>query len=170
MKRINFYIFTILALMGFEYVWGDSLRFNYFVTPYVYVFFILILPFEIRYSLLLLLSCTLGLLMDTLDQTWGLHGAACVCAAHWRFLYLRAYKAQNYVSTELNSIWEMRLGSMASYIFTVVLIHHSVLFFLEAFSFTFFLETLLRILLSTLVSSLLIFCIVLLDSRFRQKR
>src|SRR5206468_10630700 len=60
-------------------------------TPYFYIMFILLLPFETPNLLLFALSFILGLTIDAFYDTPGLHAAACVVLAFVRTLFISIY-------------------------------------------------------------------------------
>jgi rod shape-determining protein MreD len=57
-------------------------------TPYLYILFVLLLPFEIPNLLLFLLAFILGLIVDAFYDTPGLHAASCVLLAFVRVLFI----------------------------------------------------------------------------------
>ena len=57
-------------------------------TPYLYILFILLLPFEVPNVLLFLLAFILGLTVDAFYDTPGLHAASCVLLAFVRVLFI----------------------------------------------------------------------------------
>jgi rod shape-determining protein MreD len=56
--------------------------------PYLYILFILLLPFEIPNILLFIFSFALGLTIDAFYNTPGLHAAACTLLAFVRILFI----------------------------------------------------------------------------------
>src|ERR1700748_1879710 len=57
-------------------------------TPYVYILFIMLLPFEIPNIFLFILAFLTGLTIDAFYDTPGLHAAACVVLAFVRVLFI----------------------------------------------------------------------------------
>src|SRR6202020_1397212 len=57
-------------------------------TPYLYILFILLLPFETPNLLLFVLAFILGLTIDAFYDTPGLNAAACVLLALVRILFI----------------------------------------------------------------------------------
>ena len=80
------YTFIFIALVLVQQFVFNNIELNTYMNPYVYVLFILILPFTLNKSLLLLLSFVLGATIDLLSGTLGLHSAACTLIG-----YLRPY-------------------------------------------------------------------------------
>jgi rod shape-determining protein MreD len=123
------------------------------ITPFPYILFILLLPFYIPRALLLFLSFMLGLTVDGFTNTPGVHASACLIIG-----FLRPGILQMISSREtLESISAPRVKNMsfqwfAGYASFLVIIHHLFLFFIEAFTFNGFLFTLIRIILSSVLS------------------
>ncbi len=59
-----------------------------FITPFLYIYFLLKLPTGTSRNLLLLLGFTLGIVIDMFSNTPGMNAAACVFLAFVRPLYL----------------------------------------------------------------------------------
>lgn len=127
------------------------------ISPFFYVLFILLLPFYTPRALLLFLSFALGLTVDIFTNTPGVHASACLLTG-----FLRPGVLQMISSREtLESVSAPRVGNMgfqwfAGYATFLVFIHHLTLFFIEAFTFEGFLITLLRVILSSVLSVVLI--------------
>lgn len=149
-------VFVVLLLL--QVVVFDNLDFLGLCNPFVYVGFILLLPFGTPTILLMLLAAAAGLVVDVASNTPGMHMAACVLAAYVRPYVLRliAFRSVSYKDGELpgsrayGSLW------FARYVALVVAVHHVALFLVEQFDSFYLWPTLLRIVLSIVASSLLI--------------
>lgn len=127
------------------------------VSPFVYILFIVLLPFDIPKALMLILAVTLGLTMDLFTNTPGVHASASLLIGFARPLILKLITTRE----TLESFSSPRVATMgfhwfATYVTILVVTHHLFLFFLEAFTFDGFLITLLRIALSSALSVILI--------------
>ncbi len=127
------------------------------VSPYVYILFIVLLPFDIPKALMLILAVTLGLTMDLFTNTPGVHASASLLIGFARPLILKLITTRE----TLESFSSPRVANMgfhwfATYVTILVVTHHLFLFFLEAFTFDGFFLTLLRIALSSALSVILI--------------
>src|SRR5258708_37996707 len=83
---VNFFRFVILVFMQ-VFLLRNITLYN-ISTPYLYIMFILLLPFEIPNVLLFALSFLLGLTIDAFYDTPGLHAASCVLLAFVRILFI----------------------------------------------------------------------------------
>lgn len=161
MNTLLRYAGAFVMLILFQLIIFNNIEFSGYVNPFVYVMFILILPVAIPSWILLILGFLTGFVIDIFSGTMGVHTFATVLAG-----YVRPWVLSLNVTTEAGE-GEMSPSSYRSglrwflvYTVTVVLVHHLALFFIEIFSFRYFFHTLLRVLLSTAVTT---FFIVLFD-------
>jgi len=137
----------------------NQIRLGGYINPYLYVLFILLLPFETPHWLLLVLAFGLGLTIDVFSNTMGMHTAATVLMAFARpgVLKMIATKAQ-YESGVKPGIQDMGFPWFFSYAGILILIHHFLLFYIEVFRFSEFFTTFFRVILSSIVT----LCLVIL--------
>jgi len=135
----------------------NNIQISGFVNPYIYVLFILLLPFEIPGWILLILSFILGLSIDVFTNTIGMHASASVFAAFLRPYVLNYFSVRDGYEVGTNpGISDYGFAWFFKYATIIILAHHSFLFFIEVFSFSNFSETLLRIIFSSFFSLTLI--------------
>jgi hypothetical protein len=122
---------------------------------YIYVACILLLPYEVSMTLCLLIAFGIGLFVDMFYNTLGMHAAATVLMTYLRPLVVRFQAAQRGFESSriLFSIHEMGALNFFYYIFLLTFIHHSALLFIEANSLTLLIPTLIKVLVSTLFTS-----------------
>jgi len=126
-------------------------------TPFLYILFILLLPFETPNFLLFVLSFLMGLTIDTFYDTLGVNAAASCVLAFVRIIFINLTVQRQGLETEP----EPKLGIMGFrwfffYTLILTLFHHLTLFLLEIFSFSDIRYTLIRVLLSSIFTILLI--------------
>jgi rod shape-determining protein MreD len=128
------------------------------VNPYIYLAFILVLPFKISRPLLILCGLLLGLTMDAFMNTMGLHAIACVLIAYLRPFIINILAAQGgfELSQRSPSFRSMGVAQFSVYTLILVSIHHIVYFTLEVFGFAGFFYLILKIVLSVTISTGLI--------------
>jgi rod shape-determining protein MreD len=144
-------IFIVLILL--QVLLFNNIQFSGYVNPYVYIMFILLLPVAIPSWLLLMLSFFTGLIIDLFCGTPGMHSSATVLAGFVRPFVLRLISPRDgYEPGSDPSMIIYGFRWFLIYALTIVLIHHTALFFLEVFRFTDFFRTIFRILLSSLFS------------------
>jgi rod shape-determining protein MreD len=135
----------------------NNIQLNGVLNPYIYILFILLLPFEIPNWLLLLLSFFLGVSVDVFTNTIGIHASACVFMAYLRPYVLNYLSARDgYEVGTSPGIASYGFSWFLKYSLVLIFAHHSFLFLIEVFSFSNFGDTFTRILLSTIFSLVLI--------------
>lgn len=141
-------IFIILILL--QVLLFNNIQFSGYVNPYVYIMFILLLPVEIPSWLLLLISFFTGIVVDFFSGSPGMHASATVLAGFVRPHVLTLVSPRDgYEGRSEPSMLNFGFRWFVTYTVFIVLIHHTVLFYLEVFRFTDFFRTFLRVLLST---------------------
>lgn len=147
---LRFSIITILLIL-LQVLVLNNIQFSGYVNPYVYVMIILLLPSVTPSWLVLIISFVTGLIIDLFSGSPGMHASATLLAGFSRPLVLRLISPRDgYESGSDLSMAAYGFRWFFIYAATIVLIHHTALFFLEVFRFTDFFRTILRILLSSL--------------------
>ncbi len=153
-KEIWIHFARFVFLIIFQIVVLNNIQLSGFVVAYAYILFILLLPVEIKPLTLLLASFALGICMDLFSYSPGMHAASCLVLGFVRPSLLNVLMPRDSVSGNMTTLIQ-RLGVFwfFRYTFIMVLIHHSVLFFLEAFELSHILYTLTRIAGSSIFST-----------------
>lgn len=161
-KDLGKYIIMFIVLVLVQVLILNNIQFSGLINPYVYILFILLLPFNIPGYFLLLLSFLVGISVDIFSNTPGLNASASVLLG-----FIRPGLARLITSRELiekggmPSLKQIGTASFLKYVTIAVFIHHFFLFSIESFSISDFPETLLRIALSSVFS-----IVIILGSQF----
>ena len=148
-------IFILLILL--QVLLFNNIQFSGYINPYVYVMIILLLPFDIPGWLLLIVSFLTGLTIDFFSSSPGMHASATLLAGFTRPYVLRLISPRDgYESGSDLSMPAYGFKWFFIYTLIMVLIHHTILFYLEVFRFADFFRTLLRVLLSSLFTIIFI--------------
>ena len=140
-------------------------------TPYLYILFILLLPFEIPNVLLFALSFILGLTIDAFYDTPGLHAAACVVLALVRILFISiTVQKEGFDNEPEPTLSIMGFRWFFTYALVLTLFHHFFLFNLEVFRIADIQYTLSRFVLSSLFTVFLMLVIGLLFFRKKERK
>ncbi len=128
------------------------------VSPYLYMLFILALPFNLPRPVVMLLGFLMGISLDMFSNTMGIHAAACVFIAYLRPFIINILSPQGGFETtqKTPSMTSMGVSQFLIYAAVLVFLHHVVFFILEVFGFGNPLYLMLKILLSTAASLILI--------------
>jgi len=136
----------------------NHIQFSGFVNPYIYILFVLLLPFSSPKYAVLLLAFLMGITIDIFSNSLGIHTFATVFAAYFRGFVIQAISSREEDRTDYPGLMQNKWRWFLSYITIMVVIHHFVLFYIEVFTFANFFGTLARVFFSSLFS---IFAIVL---------
>ncbi|NGY38628.1 rod shape-determining protein MreD [Flavobacterium sp. XN-5] len=152
-------IFRFILLLAVQIVIFNNMNFLGFVMPLPYILFIILYPVNGNKTGLLLASFLLGLTMDIFSNSGGVHAIACLTLAHLRpYLFKFSFGiSYEYQTIKLNDVLT---PERFSFILLSVVIHHFTLFIIEAFQVSFFLDILIRALLSTIFTVIL--CIIII--------
>ena len=151
----------------------DKIYLHQMITPYVYFLFILWLPFRMGRTWQMLIAFATGFALDSFHHHPGFHTAACVLIAYLRPFLIDLLIPQEGADTNYEEPSIKSMGGMLPYLIyagVLTFIHHSWLFFLEAWQFGNIWYFLVKTLLSTAVSLVLIVITELLfvrQQRFR---
>ena len=148
------FIFLVL----FQVLILNNIQLSGYLNPFLYVLFILMLPFQSPDWLVLILSFVLGISIDMFADTGGLHAVACVLMAFIRRPVLKLVSPRDgYDTGQKPTMQQFGFGWFFSYAGILIFVHHLTLFFMETFSFSEFFSTLFRVILSSLFTLMLIF-------------
>ena len=134
----------------------DNIQFLGYISPMIYVLFILSLPIRFPRGTLLILAFLLGLIIDIFNNTMGIHAFATVFIAFIRSTVIKMSVSTEEMSNPTPSFRVFGVANYVKYVVIMVLIHHSVLFLIESFSFLQLSLLIPKILLSSVVTILII--------------
>lgn len=152
LKQFGRYI-VVMILQVFLF---DQLQLLGVCHPYIYVLCLLMMPITLRPSADLFIGAAVGLMMDILSNSLGIHMASCVL-----IMYIRRYLLGLLVNdrdrlNEQVSIHAIGLVAMLQYVAILVIIHHLTVFALAAWSWRYFGFVLLETLVSSIITILVI--------------
>lgn len=148
-------IFNLLLVLAIQVMVLNHVQLMGYMNPYVYPFFILLLPLKTDRALYLLLAFFAGLTIDLFEESGAIHAAATTLTAYLRPRFLRLISTQGGNEFETLTYREIGLTKMVTFAGLVILQHHFTLFFLEAFRFGEIGALLWRTLLSSSLSFML---------------
>ncbi len=130
---------------------------NWYITPYLYIAAILLLPFETPMWFSLISAFALGQLVDIFSDTGGMHTFATVLTAFMRPFVLQALSPRGgYEFSMQPRVNILGFNWFLKYTLVAVGIHHIIFFLLDAFSMSFFFMKLHVLALSYISSVVLI--------------
>jgi hypothetical protein len=156
------YPFRFVALVLLQVLVLNNINLGGYIHPSVYILFILLLPVRMNKNLVLFIAFFTGLSIDYFGNTLGLHAGASVLLAFARPGVLNLFfKPIDFGKSDEPNLKKIGLSGFARYTFILVILHHTALFLFETLDFSNFHLTLLRIALSSLVTTLGILVVVM---------
>ena len=165
----NLYIKNIIrfvALVLLQVLLLNHLNIFGYLNPFVYLLFIIILPFRTNKIMLLFIAFLTGLVIDIFGNTPGLHSSATLFMAFMRPAFIAAlFRKIEYTQNEEPNITKLGLGGFARYALLMVTTHQFILFLLEIASFSKLLLILKTTIFNSILSLVVIFIIMFLFSK-----
>jgi len=156
-KILSRNILRFIALLLIQVLLLNNIQFSGFFNPYMYVLFILLLPFETPNWVLLVSAFVLGLSIDLFSNTMGMHTSATVFMAYLRPHVLKIIAPRDrYETGSYPRIYYYGLTWFLKYSIILIFAHHFFLFYIEVFRFSGFFTTLTRVILSSIFSILFV--------------
>ena len=156
-RTVFFNILRFFFLIIFQVLILNHINLGGYINPYFYIYFILLLPFSAPRWMLLVLSFILGIGIDIFTNTIGLNAAACVLMGFARPFVISAISSgPESLIGDTPSLRNQGMKWFLYYAIILVLVHHVSLFYLEIFRFTEFFATLVRVLLSSTFTLMLV--------------
>ncbi len=146
---INILLFQVLVLNHFEI--------SRLIYPMMYVILILDLPVKINQLTLIAISIFLGICLDALSDTFGLHTSSLILLAYIRPIVLKYIRPRDgYDKINQPTLREMGKFWYTEYALIMLFIHHLWFFSFELFRLDLIGIIILKSLLSTFFSFILI--------------
>jgi cell shape-determining protein MreD len=150
-------IVRFAILVGIQVLVIKNIELGRFINPFIYVLFIIGLPFETPKWLLLFSGFAMGITIDLFYDTAGMHAAACVFIAYLRPGLLKLFSPRDgYEFGTQPTIQYLGIPWFLSYSGILILLHHLILFYIEVFRFSEFFSTFFRVIVSSLFTVLLV--------------
>lgn len=155
--EILYIIVRFIVLVSIQVLVLNNLQLGGFINPFLYILFLLTLPVRMSRTLLLFVSLATGLMIDMFMNTMGMHAAACLLVGYLRPGWLKIISPRDgYETDAVPGIKKFGFQWFMVYASVMILAHHLLLFYIEVFRFSEFFSTLLRVILSSIVTLLLI--------------
>ncbi len=151
-------IISFILIVSLQVLILNNVLFMGYINPYVYVLFLLKLPFKTKRWLTLILALILGLTIDSFQNSMGLHAFSCILIAYFRSSIIKFLlpELKNKNKKSINfSINEFGIQRFIIYSTIMVIIHHFSLFFIESFNLEIF-NNIIRASISSIFSILII--------------
>lgn len=161
-------IIRFILLVGVQVLIINNIELGRFINPFLYVLFIIILPFETPKWLVLLSAFLIGVTMDMFSDTGGMHAAACVFMGYIRPGVLKLFSPRDgYEFGTQPTVQYLGVPWFLSYAGILVVSHHLILFYIEVFRFSEFFSTFFRVLVSSFFT---LFLVIVTQYLFYRKK
>ncbi|WP_027418714.1 hypothetical protein [Crocinitomix catalasitica] len=135
----------------------NNIEINTYLNPMIYPVMIMMLPFELNILVTMLIALVLGVSVDAMSNTFGLHTSAALIIGYLRPTVLKLIEPRDsYDTTLLPSIHDMGKLWFLSYASILIAMHHIWFFTIEILKFDQFFFILLKTIFSSIFSLLLI--------------
>jgi hypothetical protein len=142
-----------ILIVLFQVLILNNVHLKGLMNPYYYPIFILLLPLSIPQWVCLLLSFLMGISVGSFTHSSGLHAIALLVITYIRpFLITIIFPKSRSEEIEEISILKAGFLNFAIYLIILTFIHHLIFFIFEVLSFNQFYFTLIKIILSTILS------------------
>jgi hypothetical protein len=159
MNVILTHIIRFLFLALLQALVLNQIEIGFGIQIMVYPIFIFLLPFNISTTIMLFLAFAMGLIIDSISNTYGLHASSLLLFTYLRPIVFKMFAPrEGYDPLKESNIFEMGRNWFI-YVFGILLvIHHFWFFLMEMFRF----DAILFIFQKTLLSFPISFFFVLL--------
>lgn len=153
MVRILIYILLFLVSVLLQIFLLDNLSISIYLSPLVYITFIALLPMETPPIVMLLSGLLMGLTMDWSMGLEGINTATTLLATQSRSMLLGMAAGKESVREGgVPTVWRLGNYSFMLYLMLFVGVHHLSFFLLESLSWSLLPYTLIRFVVSWIVS------------------
>ena len=148
----RFFLVVFLQVMVFMRIAPEDNIF-YYTSIVIYPIFLFFLPMRVPHTLLILLGFVLGITIDFFYNSLGVHASASVVTAFIRPYLIGAMEPRNgYAINQRPNRYDMGIGWFMTYAGILLFIHLFVYFSVEAFTFVYIGDIILRTLSSFIAS------------------
>lgn len=163
-------LLRFVVLLAMQVFLFKNIGYYNLVTPFPYIFFLLLLPIGISNFNLYIIAFLTGLSVDLFYDTLGVNAAAAVVLALTRIAFLKiTLEAENHDKNTTPMLGEVSFRWFLPYILLTTFMHHLTLFMLATFTFRQFHYTLFSTIFSCIFTVLIMLVFSLLIYR-RKKR
>lgn len=155
-RPIPYLILFVVAVLSQIYVF-DNLALSVYLTPLVYIAFILLLPIDMPPVVVLLLGLATGVTMDYTMGAAGVNTIATLLVSFLRITVIRILcNREDLRDGGIPSVDRLGKGNFLRYLIILVFIHHFTFFLLESLTLQHIFRLIVRVAVSGMVSILYI--------------
>ena len=150
-------IVRFISLIIFQILILNNINFSGFVNPYLYILFVLLLPFETPKWFLIISAFLLGLSIDIFSDSLGMHASATVLVAFFRPYVLNLIAPRDgYEPGTFPRVFYYGFFWFVKYSALLIVVHHFFFFVIEAFNFQDFNITIIKVFFSSVFTLIVV--------------
>lgn len=158
------HILSLVIVLLLQMLVFNNLHFLGICHPYIYVLFLIALPIRIPQWIELLIGFGVGLIVDMFCGSPGVHTAACSFLAYLRPIFIRrTIQDAERISMTIDGL-SIGFNEYVKLVVLYTILHHTLVFLIEAWSLAHFWLLLAKI----IVSSLFTIALLLFYDRIKQ--
>lgn len=158
------HILSLVIVLLLQMLVFNNLHFLGICHPYIYILFLIALPIRIPQWIELLIGFGVGLIMDMFCGSPGVHTAACSFLAYLRPIFIRrTIQDAERISMTIDGL-SIGFNEYVKLVVLYTILHHTLVFLIEAWSLAHFWLLLAKI----IVSSLFTIALLLFYDRIKQ--
>lgn len=167
---IHLTIWSVILILAQALVFNHVCLFGYAV-PFVFLYTLVKLPLNMSREWLFTIGFCVGLIIDIFSDTLGMNALASTLIMALRQPILRLYVPRdNELADQFPGIRSLGMFTFIKFTLTFTFVYTTLIFFIDAFSVIGFLNVIVRIITSTILTTLLLVGIECLTSRKSEKR
>ncbi len=151
------FIIKLLFILLLQVLICNQINFLGYINPYIYVSFVFLFPLIKNRFTLLLSAFIYGLSIDFFSDTGGIHAFSLVFVSYIRLFFLKIILRNPNIDFLNFNLWKEPSDKIFSYVLTLTVIHHFLMFSLANFSLTNILNTLSNTVYSSIFTILIYF-------------
>lgn len=167
---IHLIIWTFVLIVAQALVFNHVCLFGYAV-PFVFLYTLVKLPLTLSKEWLFTIGFFVGLTIDIFSDTLGMNALACTLSVALRQQVIRLYVARdNELTDPYPGIRSLGMYTFIKYTLTFTFVYCCLIFFIDSLSVVGILNVIIRIISSTILTTLLIVGLDSITSRKSEKR
>ena len=161
MQRYLSYVGMFIGVVLLQIFLIDNISLGIYFHPLIYVAFVILLPLGMQPVWVVLLSAMLGLTMDVMTGMCGLNVIATTATGFARIAIIGFTSGLNTgVDDTIPALYRLPQKNLLTYIIMMILLHSTIYFVVESLSVLHLFHTLLRVIVSDMVSVAIVWYIV----------
>ena len=165
MNKTIYFRLLFLFLVFLQVFVLNNILFSGYVNPYLYIIFVFLYPLKKNRVSFLFLSFLLGLSIDFLSDFGGVHAFSTLTIAYFRLFFIKVFFRKYEVDYPFFNLNFEPFFKKFSYVVTLTVIHHFILFSFANFSFQNMSNVILNTLYSSIFTLILYFLVIYIFSK-----